>query len=315
MPQYWEHLANEFGIDIATCKTFVPLPTSCVLEQSTPEKHEQAKKKGLKYLQLVGSLIYPATMVKLELKHSLSLLGSHMHDYTEQHYAYAIHVLKYGITTRHMGLIFTCGLDPHGINTIYGHADSNFVAPRSTGGHTLMVNGAAFLNTAKKHPTIDTSSTMAELSELFYCALDVAGIRNFMEEIGMRIKQPTLVYQDNQPCIKIIEGKKTCTSSVQKTMSIRTARVQEMVNEEQSLRVEWLDTLKLVSDINTKILPRKQFEYLRNILNGYALAMQKYPEWFEERKSESNIDWSGTYSQPDGMPSEEWENAFIAGLF
>ena len=131
----------------------------------------------------------------------------------------------------------------------------------------------------------------------------------------MRIKQPTLVYQDNQPCIKIIEGKKTCTSSVQKTMSIRTARVQEMVNEEQSLRVEWLDTLKLVSDINTKILPRKQFEYLRNILNGYALAMQKYPEWFEERKSESNIDWSGTYSQPDGTPSEEWENAFIAGLF
>ena len=110
-------------------------------------------------------------------------------------------------------------------------------------------------------------------------------------------------------------GKKTCTSSVQKTMSIRTARVQEMVNEEQSLRVEWLETLKLVSDINTKILPRKQFEYLRNIMNGYALAIEKYPEWFAARQSESNMIWEATYSQPDGTPSDVWENSFISGLF
>ena len=142
-PKYWEQLAREFNIDIDTCQEFVPLPTSCEFEESTPEKHEAAKKKGVKYLELVGALIYPATMCKLEIKHAVSLLGSHMHNYTEQHYKWALHVLRYGITTRHMGLIYSRGLDPHGVNVIYGHADSNFKAPRSTGGHTLMINGAA----------------------------------------------------------------------------------------------------------------------------------------------------------------------------
>ena len=73
--------------------------------------------------------------------------------------------------------------------------------------------------------------------------------KELMEEIGMKIMDPTLVYQDNQPCIKIINHHKTSTSTVLKTMSIRTARLQEMVQEEQSLRVQWQETHKLVSDI------------------------------------------------------------------
>ena len=96
-PKYWEQLAREFDIDIESCKTFVPLPMSCEFEESTPEKHEAAKRKGVKYLELVGALIYPSTVCKLELKYSVSLLGSHMHDYTEQHYEWALHVLKYGL--------------------------------------------------------------------------------------------------------------------------------------------------------------------------------------------------------------------------
>ena len=149
MPKYWEQLAIEFEVDVDKCKVFVPLPLNCQFEESTPELHQAAVDKGLKYLELVGSLIYPACVCKLEIKHAVSLLGSHMHNYTEQHYNYAFHVLKYGITSRHMGLIYSRGLDPHGLNEIYGYADSNFQAPRSTGGHTLMNNGAAFINTAK----------------------------------------------------------------------------------------------------------------------------------------------------------------------
>ena len=74
-------------------------------------------------------------------------------------------------------------------------------------------------------------------------------------------------------------------------MSIRTARLQEMVQDEQALRVQWQETHKMVSDINTKLLPRKQFEYLRNILNGYAIAMEKHPQWFASRQDKDNMRW------------------------
>ena len=53
------------------------------------------------------------------------------------------------------------GLDPHGCNVMYAYADSNFDAPRSTGGHTIMMNGAAIVNTSKKHSTVDVSTTAA----------------------------------------------------------------------------------------------------------------------------------------------------------
>ena len=89
-----------------------------------------------------------------------------------------------------------------------------------------------------------------------------------MDEIGMKILEPTLVYQANKPFIKIVNNFKTVTLNTAKTMDIRTARVKEMIHDEQSLRVEWLETTKLISDINTKILPRNQFERLRNVMNG-----------------------------------------------
>ena len=113
-----------------------------------------------------------------------------------------------------------------------------------------------------------------------------------MDEIGMRMTDPTLVYQDNQPCIKIVNNLKTVTLNTAKTMDIRTSRVKEMIHDEQALRVEWLETTKLISDLNTKNLPKDQFEKLRNVMNGYALVMEKHPQWFKERKSISHINWS-----------------------
>ena len=78
-----------------------------------------------------------------------------------------------------------------------------------------------------------------------------------MEEIGMKIMDPTLVYQDNQPCIKIINQHKTSTSTVLKTMSIRTAGLQELVQDEQALRVQWQETHKLVSEYQYQIITEK----------------------------------------------------------
>ena len=65
------------------------------------------------------------------------------------------------------------------------------------------------------------------------------------------------------------------------------AKVQEMIMDNQELTVEWIETSKMVSDINTKSLGRKQFEYLRDILTGYALARRTFPEVFNEGKTQT----------------------------
>ena len=46
----------------------------------------------------------------------------------------------------------------------------------------------------------------------------------------------------------------------------------------QEVYLKWCSTKDEQSDINTKALPTKQFRYLRDTLNGYALVMLHYPE-------------------------------------
>ena len=128
----------------------------------------------------------------------------------------------------------------------------------------------------------------------------------------MKILEPTLVYQDNQPCIKIVNNFKTATLNTAKTMDIRTSRVKEMIHDEQSLRVEWLETTKLISDINTKVLPRAQFERLRNVMNGYALVMEKYPQWFEARKSESYLNWNNDPTESKALGKRKYRDELAA---
>ena len=41
----------------------------------------------------------------------------------------------------------------------------------------------------------------------------------------------------------------------------------------------------MISDINTISLGKKQFEYLRDKLTGYALAKQRFPEEFGDAKT------------------------------
>ena len=76
-------------------------------------------------------------------------------------------------------------------------------------------------SSTQKHSTIDTSSTGAEIAELFHCALGIKRMRNLMQELEMEMQEPTLCYQDNQPTIKIAEGAKTTGAMSTKTMNIK----------------------------------------------------------------------------------------------
>ena len=46
----------------------------------------------------------------------------------------------------------------------------------------------------------------------------------------------------------------------------------------QEIDMVWCSTVLQESDINTKSLPLSQFRFLRELLNGYGLAMLHYPE-------------------------------------
>jgi hypothetical protein len=191
MPNYWNKAKTffqQFRKD-GFKKRKVPLSvldeTALALTTDpTPAEIEVAK--HLPYLQAVGLLSYPASQCKFEMRYTVSLAGSRRKKgWSLQHFEIVIKIYEYGLTTCEIGLMFSNGLHPHGINVMYSFAYANHRLPRSQGSHMLMMNGAATSMVSKKQTKSAPSTTSAETTSLFQCSTDVLGVRNLMTELGM----------------------------------------------------------------------------------------------------------------------------------
>ena len=112
-PKYWEKAVDTYAEYLPAGgprERRVPMAPSTVIEESTDEKHEQAK--HLPFRELIGTINFGAVHTKLEVRYALSLLARHMTNWTKQHFELAIKLLEYCWTTREIGLIWSRGLDP-----------------------------------------------------------------------------------------------------------------------------------------------------------------------------------------------------------
>ena len=96
----------------------------------TPATEEEIKAaKHLPFLQAVGILSYPASNCKFEIRYAVSILGSRRVGWSLKHFAIALKLFEYCLTTKHMELMYSNGLDPHGMNILYSYGDTNLRIP------------------------------------------------------------------------------------------------------------------------------------------------------------------------------------------
>ena len=271
--KYWKGPQVRFGQYLAPpWRVRTPVPEGTVMVAATPEEHELAK--HLPYAELVGTMAFPSCHTKLEIRFVISQLSKFMRCWNLLHWAYAIHCLKYCIYSAAIGMMYSQGLDQHGTNVLYAYADSAFTAPRSQGCRVTLMNGAVVSLSSQKHSTIDTSTTGAELTELFLASNDVVGFRNLLRDIGFVLQGPTVMYEDNQPAIAVAEGERNLASKT-KHMDIRTWKLKERIDD-QEIILHFCGTVDMLADIGTKALGVKSFEYLRDLMNGYALVRLRH---------------------------------------
>ena len=132
------------------------------------------------------------------------------------------------------------------------------------------MNGCWISYTSKRHTTTDTSTCGAEATEFFLCTRDVERLRNLMAEVGLFQQEPTVIYQDNQPAIQIMTNRGSLPNK-SKAMDIRVMSARNKVEDRKVLPV-YVNTLKMWADIGTNALDEKQFVFLRDLANGYALV-------------------------------------------
>ena len=274
--KYWVMAAERFREYLRPpFRVRTPLPENVDLTRK-PSEREIEEAKHLPYRQLLGCIAYPSCHTKLEIRFAVSCLSRYMQGWGKYQWNLALECLKYCVCHRHFGLVWLRHADSHGPNVPYGYADSSFQSPKSQGGRITMVNGAAVSASSQKHTTVDTSTTSAELTEAFLCSNDLVGFRNLLTEIGFVVESPTVLYQDNKPVIQIVEGTRSMNATT-RHFDLRVWKLKERVTNKE-VRLVFCSTHDMLADIATKALGPKQFEYLRDLMTGYALLRQVHPE-------------------------------------
>jgi hypothetical protein len=140
-----------------------------------------------------------------------------------------------------------------------------------------MMNGGALSLSAKKH-TLTASSTMHdEIIEFGIATNRIVGFRNMSYEMGFAQEKATIIYQDNEASIQVMINRGSL--SKQSRHVDRKILAARNKIEDGDVMPKYIRTEEMVADIGTKALGDKQFVYLRDQMNGYALVKRHHPSY------------------------------------
>jgi hypothetical protein len=189
----------------------------------------------------------------------------------------AIKLFEYALTTAEIGVMFSKGLDPHGLNILYAYGDANLRIPRPQGCRIVMLNGGAVSFTSKMQTVTAPSTTWAETTTLFDCSTDVLGLRNLLSELGHLQEEATVIYQDNKSAIQIATNRGSL-GKTSRAMDLKTLSIRDRIEDHKVFPV-YLKTDRMLADMGSKALSASPFIQFRDIMNGYALVKAHYPDY------------------------------------
>ena len=216
-------------------RRFTPLPED--LDKTEPTEITDEEWEEAKFFDFPGfvcSLGYVAEWSKPELLYARSFLSSYLSKWNKKIVEYAIHTLQYLIHHKNYGTIYSKGRDYHGPYQIYSFADGSLMQEtkrRSRAARLVKMSGAAISAKTNKTTIVHMSSTSVETEAACMAALDIVGLRHLLEEIGIWYNTPVIIYEDNQPTIKVAHNESSIADAG-RHLEVRNFKLQELVENE-----------------------------------------------------------------------------------
>lgn len=217
-----------------------------------------------RYMQMVGSLNYIATVTRPDISYAVGVLARFMNEPTEHLLKAATRVMKYLATTAEHSLVFRKTNAGPMLSAFSDSDYANDEGPRrSTTGSVVMFNGGCVFWRSKRQPIVSVSSTEAEMIALTATALELEWLKRVLNEDMRYATGLPLIFCDNESTIKLAQN--PIASARTRHIDVRHRKIQQFI-EDEHMQLKWVSTSKQLADILTKSLPRSEFEGLRDAI-------------------------------------------------
>jgi hypothetical protein len=220
------------------------------------------------YMQKVGAINYLAMNTRPDLAFSIGWAARKLKNPTEFDMNQVNRILSYIFQTKHLGLTFT-GIGGV-VLSVYVDASYAIHDDRKSHFGVCMFIGdfsASIATKSKKAKCMAISSTEAEYLALCEGAKLIAWARQLLDELGYPQSGPTIVYEDNQSTIRMVNNGNDKGRT--KHIDVRFHYVREMIENKQIV-VQYKPTKEMIADILTKATPKPIFTQLRPNLLGLS---------------------------------------------
>lgn len=224
----------------------------------TSEEDSQKLPNNTKYRQAMGSLLYLATVSRPDIAAAVGFLCRRVETPTESDWKTVKRVMRYLATTIDKKLLFSS----QGNVELKCYVDADWAGDRkdrkSTSGYIFQLGNNTVAWSSRKQTTVALSSTEAEYLAASHACRELLWLRCLLEDLGFANNNPTIVYEDNQGCIKLVEsdrcGARTKHIDVCHHL-LRDLRAQGII------ALQYCTTKNMLADILTKPLSKELFKF------------------------------------------------------
>ena len=258
-----------------------PLPTGYAVDRRDMPKEVDPERVAW-FRRVFGQVLFVAVSTRVDIAYCASELGRVMSNPSEEHCNMLKRVCQYLKNTSHLGLRYGGATVRRNRNTRnkisvqlmhdhvpMGMADASFGCDpadrRSMTGWVILLNGAPIAYRAKRQPFAVNSTCESEILSLSSIVREVEATTRALADLGVlgTAPAPVLVFEDNQCALQVANGHTSLSRT--KAIDLRRAVARQAVQREL-IRVEYLDTKKMLADILTKQPPADAFEAARAAL-------------------------------------------------
>ena len=182
---------------------------------------------------------------------------------SETHWTGIKRILRYLRGTVNYGLVY----DGNGSADLIGFSDADWAGDidtrRSTSGYAFQMGKSTVSWCSRKQATVAKSSTEAEYVALSTATQEGIWLRRLLSGLMMDMKNPTLIYEDNQGAIDLSKNPKYHDRT--KHIDVCHHFVRERVASKE-ISVRYCPTDNMTADILTKGLSTVKYQKFREML-------------------------------------------------